>query len=283
MMKVSAEVFRLQVLVNGRAVQEYRGPGSNTFIEGKQGSDFELELTNLTPRRILVHPTVDGLSAMTGKEASRDDSSQGYVLSPYQSMRVPGWRLDNDSVAKFYFAGNGGSYAEKTGRGADKGVIACTVWEEVVQTTWYAVDPVLPPWPPRCPPIRHSFGGGRFSSCGAHSRSCFSNDEVTSGTITASNCSGVNVACAATSEATAVYAAQTQNLGTGFGKQATHQVLMTSFVAQDQPTCVAVIYYDDLQGLKNRGIKISCKRDQKLPNPFPKDATGCTPPSDWQR
>jgi hypothetical protein len=70
MMKASSEVFRLQVLVNHKPIQEYRGPSNTTFVEGKEGSTFELELTNLTARRILVHPAVDGLSIMTGQSAS---------------------------------------------------------------------------------------------------------------------------------------------------------------------------------------------------------------------
>ena len=50
----------------------------------------------------------------------------------------------------------------------------------------------------------------------------------------------------------------TQNLGAGFGERTEHQVTSTHFdPATEEPLCVAVIYYDDLAGLRARGIKIS--------------------------
>jgi hypothetical protein len=286
MMKVSSEVFRLQILVKGRAVQEYRGPGCNNFIEGRQGSNFELELANLTSRRILAHPTVDGLSAMTGKVASKNDSTHGYILSAFQTMRVPGWRLTDQEVARFVFAGAGGSYAEKTGHGADKGVVACTVWEEKDYVVYFNTPGAVRPdsYKPGQSPMFYDYrpptfgrvGGIRSASC-YHSRCsgqsmlgnnnvecCSAEQQPTSGE---ENCTG-----------------SVQNLGTGFGKKASHHVITTSFNAQEQPTCVAVIYYDDLQGLKNRGIRILDKKDSKqqdLPNPFPKDK-GCVPPDGWR-
>lgn len=271
MMKISSEVFRLQILVNKKPVQEYRGTGGNTFVEGKHGSNFELEISNLTVRRLLVHPTVDGLSAMTGKEASKNDWEHGYVLNAFQSMRVPGWRLNDKEVAKFVFAGEGGSYAEQSGHGADRGVIACAVWEENYQFT-YLTDPgklhkeshkpaQSPLFYDYRPPTYNYGGGGRFTS---HSRSCNLGEQPTAGSLG-------DVAC---------YTAQ--NLGTGFGKKADHQVITVSFTPQqEQPNCIAVVYYDDRQGLQRRGINISKKKEHRLPNPFPKD-TGCTPPDGWQ-
>jgi hypothetical protein len=73
------------------------------------------------------------------------------------------------------------------------------------------------------------------------------------------------------------------NLGTGFGDKASHSVTRVTFeAASTEPVTVAVIYYDDIDGLKERGIRIRRKKkDKKLPNPFPKD-NGCTPPEDWR-
>ena len=64
MMKVSLPVVQVHVVIDNRPIQEYRDPKGNTFIEGRQGSNFELDMRNLTGRRLLVHPTVDGLSCM---------------------------------------------------------------------------------------------------------------------------------------------------------------------------------------------------------------------------
>jgi len=226
-MKVSADLFQLKVLVNNRPVQEYH-KDNHTFIEGRQGSNYALQLTNLTPRRLLVHPTVDGLSVMTGKEASRNDSSHGYVLEAYTAENIPGWRLDNNEVAKFVFAGAGESYAEKRGSGENKGVIACAVWEKKTE----------------------------FATKGRIDRACGQSQGI--------------AAC---------------NLGTGFGRAASHVVNETSFIPLTvEPGAIAVIYYDDIQGLKARGIKIATARQStSLPNPFPKTEVGCIPPDGWSK
>jgi len=61
-----------------------------------------------------------------------------------------------------------------------------------------------------------------------------------------------------------------------------HQVSTTTFMtATVEPFAVALIYYDDRQGLKNRGIKLDGKKSSGLPNPFPGDR-GCVPPTGWQ-
>jgi hypothetical protein len=269
MMKVASYLVNFKVVVGGRAVQEFNKEG-NVFVEGRQGSNFELELANLTGRKLLVHPTVDGLSAMTGKEASKNDSSNGYVLPPYSTMRVPGWRLDDDAVAKFYFAGAGQSYAEKQGGGADKGVIAAAIWEEKV--------------------VFKSSGVLRSTSdnMGWGPRGQQDNNPQYKGL--GSTICGSSINCCTTPDAGSVHGeptngfVSTQNLGTGFGERAEHQVHEVSFTPETvEPTAVAVIYYDDRRGLMARGIKLSSgkKRRDGLPNPFPKDK-GCTPPTGWR-
>lgn len=277
MMKVHCPILQLKVLVNGKYIQEYH-KDQQTFVEGRKGSNFELSLNNLSGRRILVHPTVDGLSCMTGEEASRNDHDHGYVLQPYQEMKVPGWRLDNDSVARFFFAGEGKSYAEKTGRPLNKGVIAAAVWEEK-RWYWCSRDPI---WftnvsPPR--QIKYTFGPSTNDA--DHSYSCFSVNEVkTSGNISRGMSAGEH-------RRYSEYDATLQNLGTGFGKQADHQVYDTHFTPeQDEPNAIAVIYYDDYRGLQQRGIRVnrSIMKNRKvnLPNPFPK-SSGCIPPDGWRR
>lgn len=247
-MKATVDLFQLKILVNDNPVQEYHKSG-RTFIEGRKGSNFSLKLVNLTSRRLLVHPTVDGLSAMHGKEASVEDH-RGYVLGRHRVIIVPGWRVDDENVAKFYFAGGGESYAEQTGKGLDKGVIACAIWQEYTapkkrtkgieeEKTNYAISPEN-----RMNPTRSYRGGG---------------------------CTGQSVPCM-------------QNLGTGFGKAAHHAVHKVEFdTATQEPAAVVTIYYDDFEGLRTRGIKISeLKINNEFPNPFPKDNPDCEPPPGWR-
>ena len=296
MMQVNLPLLQTKILVNERAVQEYRDRDGNIFVEGRKGSSFSLEISNLTPRRILAHPTVDGLSVMTGKEASKNDSAHGYILNPHQSMIVPGWRLNDSEVAQFFFTGQGKSYAEKIGKGEDKGVIAVAVWEEQIVPTWsFTVQK------------NTADASGGFSTFDTMS----SGEVPTKGGVQSS--SNINYGEPSPNinlgETPSIYSCNVnpagaseridnrvirnchlnntpQNLGTGFGNKVAHAVSSAHFVPTTvEPVSIAIIYYNDLAGLRARGIKISeKKRDTGLPNPFPKDrVAGCTPPAGWNK
>lgn len=265
-MKVSVNLFQLKVLVNNKPVQEYHKDNC-TFIEGREGSNYSLSLTNLTSRRLLAHPTVDGLSAMTGKEADRNDSSHGYILNPYTTIDIPGWRLDDANVAKFFFAGAGKSYAEKKGSGENKGVIACAVWEEKPEVLTRAGIS----W-------HNDSCYKSYTTAGNSTECCTMNFGADSAKVTCTN-----VDQNKSNDVSIRSVIRACNLGTGFGKAASHAVVQTSFVPTSvEPVAVAVIYYDDVRGLKARGIRLSMEtHNTSLPNPFPKTQVGCEPPKDW--
>lgn len=268
MMKYAAQFLQMRVLVNGRAVQEYHQQ-DRTFVEGRAGSRFELELRNLAYQRLLVHPMVDGLSCMTGQPADRRDSQHGYVLGPRESLVVPGWRLDDQQVAQFFFAGRGGSYAESKGQPENRGVIACPVWEEQPWVArWYTesrLDFTVPP----CPPYpRWPQPDGQFPSYP---------------TVTAPPQVGAaQVFCSVQQEQPT---SGQFNLGTGFGERRDHRVASTPFTpATQEPLLTALIYYTDEPGLRARGIDVQRARRRKeqggLPDPFP--GSGCRPPAGWR-
>jgi hypothetical protein len=320
MMKYTSDLFQLKVLVNNKPVQEYH-KGERTFVEGRQGSRFMLELTNLTHRRLLVHPTVDGLSVMTGKEASKNDNTEGYVLMPHQFLKIPGWRLDNDTVADFFFAGAGSSYAEKTGKPRNKGVIGCAVWEgkQIEQplcrsrSSWNSAfnEGGLP---------EHNDGSGEVK-CSANLNfsaetlaqmneisgsdvlpvggitpvmscampSCCEDEhsgdiQLDSSLSTERHSKSATKGPGGQSRNRVTRSVPTQNLGTGFGDKTTHQVKEVTFVPQTtEPILIAAIYYDDYEGLRSRGIKLRRRNAVQpgIPDPFPK-VTGCRPPNGWR-
>jgi hypothetical protein len=298
MMKLTSDLLQLKVLVDGKPIQEYH-KDNNTFVEGRRGSDFELLLKNFTHRRLLIHPSVDGISVMTGKEASKNDYSIGYILDPWQEMRVPGWRLNNEAVARFMFAGEGQSYAEKTGRGLNKGVIAAAVWEEKVDWYWYSCPPIVIANPGA---IKPDSGGPTWIS--TTTVTCDTGECEANQFSGPTHCYHVESECSHSGEVKTSTefgkpsttrnrqrsgmrrerSKSVNNLGAAFGKEAAHRVRSEGFdVSCKEPAAVAVIYYDDLAGLRNRGIKISHKKKTSgLPDPFPKDQ-GCRPPHSWRR
>ena len=120
-------MFTFEVLVKGRPVQEYLHEGI-TFIEGHRNSEYTLRVHNNARCRAVAVFSVDGLSVMTGKLASRSDS--GYVIGAYGSVEVPGWRLNNDEVAHFFFGSLPESYASQMDKPQNIGVIGASIYLE---------------------------------------------------------------------------------------------------------------------------------------------------------
>lgn len=116
-----------EVLVYGRPARQYNHDGF-TYVEGRDGSEFTLRVSNNTGRRVLAVVTVDGLSVMNGRDGSYN--SGGYVLGPHSSVDIPGWRLNNDKVAGFFFTANHMAYASLMGKPTNVGVIGCAVFRE---------------------------------------------------------------------------------------------------------------------------------------------------------
>lgn len=117
----------LEILVNGSPITEYTKDG-NRYIEGRKESNYTLRVKNHSWEKVLIVPSVDGISVMDGKIAG--SQSSGYVLSPGQSYDIEGWRTDLNNVRKFEFVKHSKSYAEKTEQGGNLGVIGLLCFKE---------------------------------------------------------------------------------------------------------------------------------------------------------
>ena len=98
------------------------------WIAGEPGDSYAVRLTNTSGERVLVVLSVDGINAVTGEVA--DPSQAGYVLAPWQSTEVAGWRKSYQDVARFVFTASAASYAARTGRPENVGVIGIAVFQE---------------------------------------------------------------------------------------------------------------------------------------------------------
>ena len=106
---------------------QYRSHGE-TWVPGTPGHRYAVRLTNRSPARVLVVLSVDGVNAVSGQTASANQA--GYVLEPYATTEVAGWRKSMRDVAQFYFSDFGDSYATRTGRPRNVGVIGIAVFDE---------------------------------------------------------------------------------------------------------------------------------------------------------
>lgn len=100
----------------------------DAWIAGIPGHRYAVRLANTTGERVLVVLSVDGVNAVTGETAAPGQA--GYVLGPWETAEIAGWRKSLDDVAEFLFTDVPDSYAARTGRPADVGVIGIAVFRE---------------------------------------------------------------------------------------------------------------------------------------------------------
>jgi hypothetical protein len=72
--------------------------------------------------------SVDGVNAISGQTAGA--SQAGYVLEPWQQVEIRGWRKSYADIAEFYFTDLPDSYAARTGRPQNVGVIGVAAFRE---------------------------------------------------------------------------------------------------------------------------------------------------------
>ena len=96
------------------------------WVVGKPGNEYQVVVRNRTGEEVLAVVSVDGVNVITGETA--DPSQSGYVLAPHGSVAIQGWRKDLSRTAAFYFTSLADSYAARTGRPNDVGVIGVAVF-----------------------------------------------------------------------------------------------------------------------------------------------------------
>lgn len=77
------------------------------YVAGVPGHRYSVRLSNRSGARVMTVLSVDGVNAITGQTASPGQS--GYVLGPYESTEISGWRKDMSAVAAFEFTALSGS------------------------------------------------------------------------------------------------------------------------------------------------------------------------------
>jgi hypothetical protein len=112
---------------SGRTLPIYEHEG-RLYVAGEPRHQYELRIRNSSADRLLAVTSVDGVNVISGETAAQQQS--GYVLGSWDSVRVEGWRKNLDEVATFYFTRLADSYAARTGRPHDVGVIGLALFRE---------------------------------------------------------------------------------------------------------------------------------------------------------
>ena len=111
----------------GQTLHVWRDHG-RPVVAGRPGDRYALRLFNNSGERVLAVVAIDGVNVISGETAAV--SQRGYVLEPWQHTEVNGWRKSDSEVAAFEFTSLADSYAARTGRPQDVGVIGVAVFRE---------------------------------------------------------------------------------------------------------------------------------------------------------
>ncbi|MFO1307430.1 MAG: hypothetical protein U1F64_03175 [Burkholderiales bacterium] len=225
--------------------------GGERWIVGTPGHEYAIRIRNQTGARILAVPSVDGVNAITGETAAPDQS--GYVLEPYGYVEIAGWRKSLANTAAFYFTNVADSYAARTGRPGDLGVIGVAVFRERVPVS-YAPQPKIA--------AQRAERSDASAPAGAPAPA---QESAAAGAVGRERDAAAE--SLGSSEAKKSYDAR---LGTGHGRTETSYAQRVGFDrATTSPEAVVAIRYDRRETLVARGIVPGPRYAERRPSPFP--------------
>jgi hypothetical protein len=101
------------------------------YLEAIKEENYRIVVKNNTGDRIGVVIAVDGRNIINGEKSFLRSSERMYIIKPYSTTELDGWRTDLDSVHRFYFTDKDDSYSARTfGDSSAMGVIAVAVYRE---------------------------------------------------------------------------------------------------------------------------------------------------------
>jgi hypothetical protein len=296
--------YEFNVCIDDKNVKEYEGRDGARYIEGRRGSEFTLKFRNKTSDRVLVVMSIDGLSVMDGKPAGKN--SGGYICGSWETIEIPGWKLDSNKVAKFEFQPQGDrkskTYVEELAAEgfdvdtANQGVIGIMVFREmplppststvVYHHHYHPNKPWDTPWwyTTNAYPLNDS-GCGQMSNMSITAGNLGYSTNTVRGinqlqSANFSNVVGSNSFMAMEASCdTEEYTSATADvsLGTGFGDEEKFKTRQIEFKRQEIPVWTDCIFYDTRSNLQKKGIVFDTYV-RKGPNAFPSMNEGCYVP-----
>lgn len=244
------------------------------WVAGRPGARYAVSVKNRTGERVLAVPSVDGVNVVSGETASWEQN--GYVFSAYERYQITGWRKSNSEIAAFEFSSAGNSYAGRTGRPGNVGVIGVALFRE------QQAEPPPPPRPQRYPaPQRNSMNKSEARSSEMQEPAGSVRDAASPAPAAPMQERAAQAESQDRSDASSSMAkapSPRARLGTAHGQRETSVVTQTTFRRlQAQPNEVISIRYDSRENLIAAGI-IRAPVRQQMPNAFPQsDAPSYVP------
>jgi hypothetical protein len=217
------------------------------WIVGTPGAQYGIAIHNRSGERVLAVTAVDGVNVISGDTASWEQT--GYVFEPRQGYQIDGWRKSDAEIAAFVFTGASGSYAARTGRAANVGVIGVALFRERPPPPTVAQSQAAEP-----PRSRWNESDAAANAPNAPSAA------------NAANAAGA----AAAPMLRAARPSMTEKLGTGHGQRESSYVTQTDFERlQATPNELIRLRYDSLENLLAMGVIRTPPTPSLAPDPFP--------------
>jgi hypothetical protein len=221
----------------------YRG---EYWVAGRPGARYSIQIRNRLGERLLAVTSVDGVNVVSGATAGWDQT--GYVFGPGENYQITGWRKTDTEVAAFTFTESANSYAERTGRPGNVGVIGVAIFRE------RRPEPAFMP-----PSIARQLGEAQGRAAARESNAAETADARVAPAMPSPN-----------SPLAGLQSAPAPKLGTGHGEREYSYVNHTEFTRmQPQPNEVIRIRYDSLERLFAMGIVKRPRPVSPTANPFP--------------
>ena len=235
-----------------RTLPVYRHEG-RYYVVGKPGNEYQVRVRNRTGGEILTVVSVDGVNAVSGETAGWDQT--GYVLGSHQAYDVKGWRKSTDRIAAFYFTDHQNSYAARTGRPDNVGVIGVAVFRKRAEPE----ARIELPRPRPAPPASWTRQDSPFPA---------DSDAGGSAGLGASRSAEAMEPQHRDSAPQAMRRAP--SLGTGHGRSEASHVTYTAFErATAAPEDVIAIHYNTYANLAAMGVIRGAPPRVAVPTPFP--------------
>ena len=246
----------------GETLTTYQGHGK-TWVAGTPGHRYSVRLSNRTGGRVMAVLSVDGVNAVSGETAGSDQN--GYVLDAWQSTEILGWRKSLEEIAQFNFTSLPNSYAARTGRPANVGVIGVAVFIERTPVVTYR-DQRRRYGAPASAPYEQE---GKQSA-----EPMASTADAAAPSPMRRNSDDLAKAEGATSSGSRQVPAQrkarAERLGTGHGAREDSRVVYTQFTrSSSRPAEQRGIWYDSYRNLVAQGVIVSKPLAWNNANPFP--------------
>jgi hypothetical protein len=229
----------------------YRG---EHWVAGTPGGRYSVSIHNRLGQRLLAVTSVDGVNVISGDTAGWQQT--GYVFGPYQGYEISGWRKSDRDVAAFEFTASPNSYAERTGRPANVGVIGVALFRERLPEP-AAIASQASPSPPPAAAGASSPRAEQAPAADAARAKAMDANEGGPGRLAA---------------------LPAPKLGTGHGAREASYVEHTDFSREsDHPNEVIRIRYDSLANLVAMGVIRDRPPVAARPNAFPESPARYVP------